>query len=138
MKTLKQRQKETGRTLALNGKAWRVLREAVLCRDPLCLVCGEPATDVDHLNNDPTDNRFNRDSAELDNNLIGLCHSCHSVKTQTGKLPTRYDENGLPTTGPWAKMVNHLVARKDQKSRGTDTNEPTGFPCFNANRSLNP
>lgn len=130
MKTLKQRQKETGRTLALNGKAWRDLREVVLHRDPLCVACGAPATDVDHIDNDPTDNRLEA--------LQSLCHSCHSHKTQTGKLPTRYDENGLPTTGPWAKMVNHLVARKDQKSRGTDTNEPSGFPCFNANRSLNP
>lgn len=131
MKTLKQRQKETGRTLALNGKAWRVLREAVLCRDPLCRCgCGRPSTDADHVDNDPTNN-------DMDN-LMGLAHECHSIKTATGKLPTGYDEDGLPTTGPWAKMVSHLVARKDQKSRGTDTNEPSGFPCFNANRSLNP
>ena len=30
MKTLKQRQLETGRTLALDGKAWRRLRAVIL------------------------------------------------------------------------------------------------------------
>ena len=34
-KTLKQRQEETGRTLALNGAAWRKLRAEVLSNHPL-------------------------------------------------------------------------------------------------------
>ena len=123
-KTLKQRQMETGRTLSLNGKAWRDLREVVLHRDPLCVACGAPATDVDHIDNDPTDNRLEA--------LQSLCHSCHSHKTQTGKLPTIYGEDGLPTTGPWANMVADLQVQRmysfDEKSPATEASEPTGTP----------
>ena len=79
MKTLKQRQLETGRTLALDGAAWRRLRAAVLANEPLCRACQAmgrttPATDVDHINNDPTDNRPEA--------LQSLCKPCHSRKTQ--------------------------------------------------------
>ncbi len=79
MKTLKARQRETGRTLALNGAAWRRLRAAVLADEPLCRICKAlgvlvPATDVDHIGNDPTDNR--REA------LQALCHRHHSQKTQ--------------------------------------------------------
>lgn len=78
-KTLKQRQHETGRTLALNGAAWRKLRALVLGRDPLCRHCWDmgvivSATEVDHINNDPTDNRTE--------NLQGLCSSHHATKTR--------------------------------------------------------
>ena len=78
-KTLKQRQQETGRTLALDGKAWRRLRAAILGERPLCQHCLdrgviEPATEVDHVNNDPSDNRPEA--------LQSLCKPCHSRKTQ--------------------------------------------------------
>lgn len=115
-KTLKQRQLETGRTLALNGKAWRKLREAVLARDPLCCCgCGAPSTDVDHVDGDPTNNSMD--------NLMGLAHECHSIKTATGKLPTGYDESGIPVGGPWAQMIAIL-----KKSPATEANEPHGTP----------
>ena len=91
-KTLKQRQLETGRTLALDGAAWRRLREVILFRDPLCVCgCGRPSTDVDHINNDPTDNRMEA--------LQPLCHECHSRKTQAdmGKAVSYgCDSNGWP------------------------------------------
>ena len=66
------------RTLKLNTAAWQRLRDAVLCRSPLCVHCKRRgvvtlATDVDHANGDPSDN--SRD------NLQALCHSCHSLKT---------------------------------------------------------
>lgn len=96
MKTLKQRQAETGRTLALNGKAWRTLRAAVLQEQPLCACgCREWATDVDHINNDPTDNRRE--------NLQGLAHECHSRKTQGKRLTYGCDVNGMPLDPdhPW-------------------------------------
>ena len=78
-KTLKQRQLETGRTLALDGAAWRRLRAAILGERPLCQHCLdrgviEPATEVDHVNNDPSDNRPEA--------LQSLCKPCHSRKTQ--------------------------------------------------------
>ena len=119
MKTLRQRQIETGRTLALNGKAWRRLREVILSRDPLCVCgCGQPSTDVDHIDNDPTNN-------DLDN-LAGMAKECHSRKTQAdmGKA-VRYgsDSNGWPLD-----PASHW-----QKSPATDSPEPPGSLNFNAN-----
>lgn len=95
-KTLKRRQQETGRTLALNGAAWRRLRQSVLDDEPLCRSCYEDnrivnASDVDHIDNDPTNNDRS--------NLAALCHSCHSVKTQRdqgSKVVYGCDVNGLP------------------------------------------
>ncbi|WP_449390656.1 HNH endonuclease signature motif containing protein [Eoetvoesiella caeni] len=71
--------KDNGRTLALTSAAWRRLRDVVLSRDPICRQCWDdyeritPSTDVDHRDNDPSNN-------DLDN-LQGLCHECHSRKT---------------------------------------------------------
>ena len=106
-KTLKQRQQETGRTLALNGEAWRRLRAAVLAEQPLCVICAAQgrtaaATDVDHRDNDPTNN--DRD------NLQGLCHECHSRKTQAdmGKAVNwGCDASGHPIDPhhPWQKSL---------------------------------
>ncbi|WP_245598147.1 HNH endonuclease [Ottowia thiooxydans] len=66
------------RTLPLNGAAWQRLRASVLAGEPLCRACAqrgqvEPATDVDHVSGDPSDNSTD--------NLCPLCHSCHSIKT---------------------------------------------------------
>ncbi len=115
MKTLKQRQIETGRTLALNSKAWGLLRARVLDAEPLCRMCKEQgrivaATDVDHINS-PTDNRMEA--------LQPLCHECHSRKTQAdmGKAVCYgCDSNGWPLdpASPW------------RKSPATDSPEP---PC---------
>lgn len=75
--TLKARQGE--RTLALNGATWRRLRAAVLTRDPLCPRCRYagyivPAVEVDHIDNDPTNNTLG--------NLVGLCKMHHGQKTR--------------------------------------------------------
>ena len=122
-KTLKQRQQETGRTLALNGAAWRRLRAAVLAEEPLCRTCWArgtttPATDVDHADGDPTNN--------ADSNLVPLCHSCHSRKTQADmgkRVSYGCDSNGMPNdpSHPWF-----------QKSPATEGHEPSGSPSFNA------
>lgn len=66
------------RPLKLNSARWRKLRQVVLARNPLCAqhqVFGElvPAVDVDHIDNDPTNNS--------PANLVGLCRSCHAKKT---------------------------------------------------------
>lgn len=78
-KTLQERRAETGRTLALNGTAWRRLRALVLSEQPLCPRCSEagylvPATEVDHVDGDPTNNARA--------NLEGLCKLHHSQKTR--------------------------------------------------------
>ena len=54
---------------------------------------------------------------------MGLAHECHSIKTATGKLPTGYDESGIPVGGPWAQMIVIL-----KKSPATEANEPHGTP----------
>lgn len=115
-KTLKQRQQETGRTLALDGKAWRRLRAAILGERPLCQHCLdrgviEPATEVDHVNNDPSDNRPEA--------LQSLCKPCHSRKTQRdmgNKVAMGCDADGYP-----------LDPDHDwQKSRESLGDKPTG------------
>ncbi|KAA0893071.1 HNH endonuclease [Pusillimonas sp. ANT_WB101] len=70
--------KDNGRTLLLGSAAWHRLRDVVLSRDPMCVHClargiHTPARDVDHIDNEPSNN-------DLDN-LQGLCGPCHSRKT---------------------------------------------------------
>jgi 5-methylcytosine-specific restriction protein A len=129
-KTLKERQAETGRTLALNGAAWRNLRAHVLSSEPCCRQCIREgrttlATDVDHMNG-ADDNRME--------SLQPLCHACHSRKTQAdmGKRVTwGCDINGLPLdpAHPWNNEPGTramALMRSDQKSPGADGCEP---PC---------
>lgn len=98
-KTLKQRQAETGRTHALNGAVWRAIRKRVLCEQPICDHCQmEPAIEVDHVDNDPSNNERS--------NLVGLCRSCHSRKTQADmghRVKYGCDANGMPADPrhPW-------------------------------------
>lgn len=123
MKTLKQRQIETGRTLALNGKAWRDLRARVLAESPLCVICDargltNQATDVDHADNDPSNNSSD--------NLVSLCHECHSLKTQADLGKSVYwgcDVNGNPIdpNHPWnQKSVSDFEKDHEQPT----ANEP--------------
>jgi 5-methylcytosine-specific restriction enzyme A len=44
---------------------------------PLCRVCGQPATDVDHIR----PHRGDRELLYDPTNVQSLCHSCHSRKT---------------------------------------------------------
>lgn len=96
-RTLKDKQASNGRTLALDGKDWRTLRAYVLGGEPLCRHCTSRgltviATEVDHQNNDPTDNRLV--------NLQPLCKSCHSLKTMAElhgrSVPMGCDVDGVP------------------------------------------
>ncbi len=56
-------------------RKWRRVRAAYLKRHPWCVVCGEPATNVDHIVA-----RVDGGSDKWDN-LQSLCHSDHSRKT---------------------------------------------------------
>lgn len=112
-----------GRLLPLNSDAWRKLRRQVLAEQPLCQYCPPgtitPATEVDHKNNDPSDN-----SRE---NLVSTCKPCHSIKTMADLYgrPARmgFDEHGMPINPahPW-----------HQKSPEADGAEPTGTPSITA------
>ena len=105
----KRKAKRTGRDadprrlLPLNGAAWQKLRAQVLANEPLCRHCTAQgmvtaATDVDHINNDPTDNRPEA--------LQSLCKPCHSRKTQADmgkRVSYGCDSKGMPLdpSHPW-------------------------------------
>ena len=121
MSTLKAKQQRNGRTLALNGAAWRTLRAAVLRTHPVCVLCRTAeASEVDHRDDDPTNNDLS--------NLDALCKPCHSRKTNGDmgrNVKHGCDDNGMPLdpAHPW----------NAQKSPGTDNAEPGGCPSFYAN-----
>ena len=91
------------RVLPLDSAAWRKLRKYILEQSPLCEHCDargltEPATDVDHIDGDPSNNSMA--------NLASLCHSCHSIKTAADhgkRVMTGHGIDGLPLSGEWAK-----------------------------------
>lgn len=60
---------------------WETLRRAVFTRDNYqCVLCGQPATDCDHIGD-----RHDHTLA----NLRALCHTCHKQRTsrQGGSAP---------------------------------------------------
>lgn len=110
------------RAIPLNSTTWRKLRAAVLASHPLCFVCLQhgrpvPATDVDHVSGDPSDNSAG--------NLMPLCHECHSYKT--GR-----ERNGLPVA--WGVGLDGwpLDVMGAWKSRATGGDRPAASPSLNA------
>lgn len=91
------------RVLPLDGAAWRKLRRYILTESPLCEHCDSKgltvaATDVDHIDGDPSNNGMA--------NLQSLCHECHSTKTAIDhgkRAKTGHGADGLPLSGEWAK-----------------------------------
>lgn len=68
------------------GLRWRKLRQWILEMRPLCAECQRagvlrPATEVDHI----TPRSERPDLAYDQDNLQGLCRSCHSAKTMREK-----------------------------------------------------
>ncbi len=126
------------RTIPLNSARWRKLRAYILNESPMCEHCMDrgiltPATDVDHVNGDPSDNSMA--------NLQSLCHSCHSIKTARdhGKnVAMGCDLNGMPLdpSHPWNVAPGGCTQAVDasvrQKSRGADGTRPAAPPSFNA------
>ena len=125
-RTLKEKQQSNGRTLALNSTAWRKLRATVLRESPLCALCRTAtATEVDHVDDDPTNN----DRA----NLSALCKPCHSRKTNADRghnVTFGCDIHGMPLdpNHPWNL----------EKSPATGAVKPTGYPFVSANRKDEP
>ena len=120
-RTLRDKQEANQRTLALDGKAWRTLRAAVLRETPLCVLCRTAvASEVDHRDDDPTNNERS--------NLSALCKPCHSRKTNADrghKVAWGCDVNGMPLdpSHPW----------NNEKSPATKDDKPIGKSSFNAN-----
>lgn len=74
-------------------RRWRKLRKVVLARDPICMICGEaPSTDVDHII--PREHDVHAANV-TEEELQGLCHSCHSRKTQAENAPKSNDSNDV-------------------------------------------
>ena len=63
---------------------WRRARKAWIIRHPLCAICGNPATDVDHIIPHRGDRKLFWDSG----NWQSLCHECHSRKSYTERINT--------------------------------------------------
>ena len=117
-RSLRDKQLSNGRLLALDGAAWRKLRAMVLSEQPLCEMCERQgytvlATDVDHRDNNPSNNERG--------NLSSLCHSHHSIKTMAEmghKVKWGCDIHGGPLD-----PAHHWNL---EKSPATDSDKPSG------------
>ena len=131
---------DNGRTLPLTSNAWRKLRRSVLASEPLCRHCTAQgkttvATDLDHRDNDPSNNDLV--------NLVPLCHSCHSKKTMRDmghnvRMGCASDGTPLDPWHHWNDAVRADVMRPvgavSEKSPATGGIKPSVLPQFNANR----
>ena len=127
-RTLRDKQLDNGRTLALNGAAWRKLRAYVLRGEPLCRHCTArgltmAATEVDHRDDDPSNNELV--------NLMPLCKPCHSRKTardmgrSVREASMGCDAQGMPLdpSHPWHKPASAVLvcpAADSEKSPATE------------------
>ena len=130
-RTLKDKQRDNGRTLALDSTAWRKMRAHVLAGEPLCRHCVAmgltvPATEVDHRDNNPANN----DPI----NLCPLCKPCHSRKTARDmghNVRMGCDAHGTPLdpSHPWNKAASGVLASHApthaERSPATDSPTPT-------------
>lgn len=60
-------------------KRWRATRAGYLAANPRCVVCDQPATDVDHIDGMGPSSPRGHDWS----NLQAMCHACHTRKTNT-------------------------------------------------------
>lgn len=70
------------------GADWQRVRKLILKREPACRMCGQKATDVDHIT--PLKDGGTHDPS----NLRPLCHSCHSRRTYYDTIAKRRDDKG--------------------------------------------
>lgn len=64
-----------------NNPKWRKARAKQLELFPYCMVCGAPATSVDHI----IPHKGREEFAFNPDNLQSLCFGCHMVKTRQDK-----------------------------------------------------
>lgn len=95
------------------SKEWQGIRRAVLMRDNyLCLRCGEPATEVHHIEFVTADNVGNK-ATHIESNLQSLCRNCHCrIHDRQRTAPKKksesnytFDENGYPIPTPPIKSL---------------------------------
>ena len=56
---------------------WRAARRCYLAKHPACVICGQPATMVDHI----LPRRDRPDLEMTSSNWQALCHPCHASKS---------------------------------------------------------
>lgn len=122
------------RTLSLNSTAWKKLRAQVLAEEPLCRWCLArglyvASTDVDHIKDSRED--YSDDSRR--ENLTGLCHECHSLKTARDMGKSVYlgcDLNGMPIdpTHPWNLEID--TPKQGETSPETEGSKTAPYPLF--------
>jgi 5-methylcytosine-specific restriction endonuclease McrA len=83
------RERQGRRFLPTWSAQWRAIRKAQLERFPLCVDCGEPANEVDHIEGDTSRNLVGID-------LASRCKPCHSRKTAGGSVARGCDVDGTP------------------------------------------
>lgn len=66
---------------------WQQFRKIYLMEHSICVICGQPATDVDHIK----DHNGDKVLFWNEKNLQALCHSCHSKKTAKEHQFTRLE-----------------------------------------------
>lgn len=98
--------RKRGRALSYSGARWQTIRRMVLDSEPLCRVCSEPATDVDHIDGNNANN--------LLSNLQGLCHSCHSRKTRREMV----EKSRATEPSATGRSASHTRPRIGAPSRG--------------------
>jgi 5-methylcytosine-specific restriction endonuclease McrA len=81
-KTYTRYNRDKGRQVFESSSRWRKIRHAYLAHYPLCQDCQakgiiKTAEQVHHIDNDYNNN--------YDTNLMGLCISCHSIRTRRGE-----------------------------------------------------
>ena len=85
-------------------KRWKDLRRVVLCNNPACMRCGQPATTVDHR----VPHKGDEDLFFSLANLQALCKRCHDswkARMENGRLDTECSSTGYPVDPghPWNK-----------------------------------
>jgi hypothetical protein len=139
--TLRVSKADNGRVLPLGSAAWRKLRRAVLASEPCCRMCTAMgltviATDLDHRDNDPSNNDIL--------NLVPLCHSCHSKKTMRDsghnvRMGCATDGTPLDYQHHWNNATGAVLARPAaEKSLEGFGCIPSVLPSFNANCETQP
>lgn len=72
--------------------AWQTARRRALIRDGFtCRICGQRATEVDHIQELTPENISDRMVSLNLSNLQSLCHDCHTKKTMEDKGIIKFD-----------------------------------------------
>lgn len=69
-------------TPGYNSRLWRRKRQAFLAKNPVCVDCGDRATDADHEPDRAELVRLGVDDPDAEVWLVARCHGCHSRATR--------------------------------------------------------